>query len=252
MQPTVATVILFLATQFMRAQPSVAGSITETQHALEAGVPVSSRLQLTLHSRARTEPGGLGPYQLRMGPIVKFTLRPNFSILAGYYFTVQQRAERDVRGAHRYFGGLELLAVDKRAMSVELRFLTERFVVTGDDFTRIRNRVRLSANSPVAPYTSGEWFLDRKGWRSVRYSGGVRWRYSWLIDLDAGYFYEPRRDDLGPNRRMFLTGIHFRLKSTKPPDPEVQHCPYNRRICGITDATSIGCDAQCWSKGPNE
>jgi hypothetical protein len=202
------------------AQPP-AGAVNETQHAADLGVAIGPRLNLTLHSRGRTQPGGLGAYQLRLGPILEWTVRPSISLLGGYYHTQQQQAERDVRGTHRYFGGIELLALKKRDYELEFRSLVERFLVVGDDFTRYRNRLRLSSTRSVGPYLSGEWFADHDGLRSVRYSGGLRWRCSPRIDLDIGYFYEPRRQNLGPHRHMFLTSVHFRLNSSKRPDPDI-------------------------------
>jgi hypothetical protein len=212
--------LLLFIRLIVQAQPA-ADTLIETQHAIEAGLPITPKLHLTLHSRGRTQPSGLGAYQLRAGPILKYALSHSASLLAGYYFSAQQRAERDVRGAHRYFGGVEFSVVEKPTLEIELRALAERFVVTGADFTRSRNRIRLTSTRSAAPYTSGEWFFDRKGLRSVRYSGGFRWRYSRQIEIDVGYFYEPRRNDLGPNRHMFLTSIHFRLKSGKRPDPDI-------------------------------
>jgi hypothetical protein len=195
---------------------------TETQHAVEASRPLGERWQLTIHSRLRTQPGGLGLYQFRAGPILEYAITPRVSGLGGYYFSKQQRVERDVVGTHRPFGGVKWTAVKLRHYEVELRSLVERFL-TERDYTRYRNRVRWSATTRWAPYANVESFADRGGVRSTRYSVGLRWSTPGKrLDWDFGYFGEPRRRDLGPPRHMFLTTIHVRLKpAAKRPDPDI-------------------------------
>jgi hypothetical protein len=202
--------------------PIARGQQTDTQHAFEASMPVSRKLQLTLHSRGRTNPGGLGPYQFRLGPIVEYSLGPRWSLLGGYYFAKQKSAERDLRGTHRPFGGVEFMAFKSAKSEVEMRSLVERFFAYDRSFTRFRQRLRWSGTAPVAPYAGVETFLDRQGIRSTRYSGGVRWaKVRRRIDLDLGYFYEPRRPDLGASRHMFLTSLHFRFGGLKRRDPDI-------------------------------
>ncbi|MBL8232783.1 MAG: DUF2490 domain-containing protein [Bryobacterales bacterium] len=195
--------------------------VSETQHAFEWAYPLAPKLDLIVHSRLRTQPSGLGLYQGRMGPIFDYNFTPRLSLLGGYYFTLQTDEERDVRGRHRFFGGVEVTAIREGRHTLDVRTLTERFTGAGTDFTRNRNRARWTYRAKVSPYLSGELFLDAKGWRSTRFSGGVRYKVARFADLDLGYFYEPRRADLGPHRHMFLTSIHFRKIPGKRADPDI-------------------------------
>lgn len=198
--------------------------IAETQHAFEVSRPFGSKWQATLHSRGRTQPGGLGPYQFRVGPIVEYSVTKRFSWIGGYYFSAQRQRERDVRGSHRPFGGGEFTIAQSPKWELDTRALAERFVSNSSaDFTRYRNRFRWAWKARVAPYMSVETFFDSKGPRSVRYSGGIRTSTRGKrADVDFGYFLEPRREDLGRDRHMFLTNLHFRWKTTtKRPDPDI-------------------------------
>jgi hypothetical protein len=59
----------------------------------------------------------------------------------------------------------------KRKAEVDARSLLERFAVVGaPDYTRFRNRVRVSPLGSTAPYIGLEVFVDRGGLRSLRYS----------------------------------------------------------------------------------
>jgi hypothetical protein len=83
----------------------------ETQHAFDVTLPLKPRLELILHSRIRTQPGGLGFYQVRGGPVVSWDVTPRISLLSGYYYTRQERKiDNDFIGGHRLFGGLKSLS----------------------------------------------------------------------------------------------------------------------------------------------
>ena len=184
----------------------------ETQHAFDVTLPLRPKLELILHSRVRTQPGGLGFYQARAGPIVSWDAAPRISLLSGYYFAKQERRiDRDFIGGHRFFGGAEFAVAEARRFSIEQRLMTERFLSdAAPDFNRYRLRSRLSAKGVVAPYTSHEAFFDALGWRSNRYSAGIRWSPLPALQIDLGYFYEHRRLEVGPARHMWLTSIHFK------------------------------------------
>lgn len=184
----------------------------ETQHAFDATFPLHPRLDLLLHSRLRTQPGGLGYYQMRAGPILSWDATKRVALLGGYYYAQQERRiDRDFIGGHRFFGGTEVTVVNKRRFSLDQRVLAERFLSdAAPDFNRYRLRSRLSAKGAVAPYTSHESFFDALGWRSNRYSVGIRWSPLPALQIDVGYFYEHRRLEVGPTRHMWLTSIHFK------------------------------------------
>jgi hypothetical protein len=148
----------------------------ETQHSFDVTLPLKPKLEVTLHSRIRTQPGGLGFYQARAGPIVSRDLTPRISLLSGYYYTRQERkVDTDLIGGHRLFGGAEITVVETRRLFIDQRLLAERLLSDAtEDFNRYRLRNRLSAKGSVAPYTSHEFFLDARGWRNNRHSAGVR------------------------------------------------------------------------------
>ena len=203
-------IVLFVAMVFPLGAASV-----ETQHALDATLPLNPRLELLLHSRIRTQPGGLGFYQVRAGPILSWDATKRIALLGGYYYAQQERRiDRDFIGGHRFFGGAEFAVVEKRRVSFDQRVLVERFQPdAAPDFSRYRLRSRLSAKGAVAPYTSNEFFFDALGWRSNRYSLGIRWSQFKALQIDLGYFYEHRRLEVGPARHMWLTSIHWKKKS---------------------------------------
>lgn len=193
---------------------SLGAASVETQHAFDVTIPLNRRLELLLHSRSRTQPGGLGFYQVRAGPILSWDATKRIALLGGYYYAQQERRiDRDFIGGHRFFGGAEFAVAETRRFSLDQRVLFERFLSdAAPDFNRYRLRSRLSAKGVVAPYTSHEFFFDALGWRSNRYSAGIRWSPLPALQIDLGYFYEHRRLEVGPARHMWLTSIHFKKK----------------------------------------
>jgi hypothetical protein len=194
----------------------------ETQHAFDITLPVKPNVELILHSRLRTQPGGLGLYQVRAGPIVSWKIGTRAALLGGYYYTQhEQEIDNDFIGGHRPFAGAEVSLVERRRFSLDQRLLAERFLSDAtDDFHRYRFRTRLSAEGPVAPYASYELFLDASGWRSARYSTGIRWTVIRAVQIDFGYFFEQRRPNVGPDRHMWLTSLHL-TRASRRADPEL-------------------------------
>lgn len=194
----------------------------ETQHAFDVTLPLKPKLELILHSRVRTQPGGLGFYQVRTGPIVSWDAAPRMTLLSGYYYVRQERKiDNDFIGGHRLFGGAEIAVVEARRFSIDQRFLAERFLPdAAADYNRYRLRSRLSVKGSVGPYTSHEFLFDARGWRSNRHSAGIRWSALPAVQIDLGYLYEHRRADVGPGRHMWLTSIHLK-KSSRRADPDL-------------------------------
>ena len=105
------------------------GADVETQHALDVTLQVRPKLELILHSRIRTQPGGLGFYQFRAGPIVSWDATPRITLLSGYYYAQQERKiDSDFIGGHRLFGGAEIAVAGTRRWAFDQRFLTERLL----------------------------------------------------------------------------------------------------------------------------
>lgn len=191
----------------------VLASTFDTQHAFDYTQALNRRWDLTLHTRVRTQPyHGLGLYQVRVGPIASWRATSRLSLLGGYYFARQQRrADDDFIGGHRLFGGADFTVVRNRHLAADLRGIAERFLSdAAPDFSRYRFRSRLSGRTRVAPTASYEVFLDRRGWRGDRYTGGVRWNVRSGIQVEVGYLYEHRRPDVGPHRHILTTSLQFR------------------------------------------
>lgn len=195
---------------------------TETQHAFDGSFRLSRRLDLVLHSRIRTQPGALGFYQVRGGPILEYAATGAFKIIGGYYYARQEDSDEDFIGGHRWFGGGEAGLWTGRRAKMDLRALAERFQLEqGNDYGRYRFRVRISGRTNWAPYGSGENFLDARGWRSTRYATGLRAGNGSPVSFDLGYFVEPRRTDAGRTRHMFMTGIHWNFGTRRRADPDL-------------------------------
>lgn len=193
----------------------------ETQHAFDVTVPLRPNLEVLLHSRIRTQPGVLGFYQVRAGPIVSWRIRPRLALIGGYYYARQEQADNDFVGGHRPFAGGEVGLVEARRFSLDQRFLAERFLPGGGaHFNRYRLRTRIGAKGPIAPYASHEAFADARGWRSTRYSAGIRWKMLPAVQFDFGYFYEQRRASLAADRHMWITSIHL-TRSSRRADPDL-------------------------------
>jgi len=108
-----------------------------------------------------------------MGPIFEFDVNNRLTLIAGYYFTREHNQSRWAT-INRPFGGGETM-LWSRAVEVDWRSLLERFAIAHEpDYSRFRNRLRISRPGQTAPYAGVELFIDAKGLRSVRYSVRLR------------------------------------------------------------------------------
>lgn len=195
---------------------------TETQHGLDGSFGLTKRLDLVLHTRIRTQPGRLGFYQIRGGPILEYAVRKGWKLIAGYYYAQQENSAEDFIGGHRWFAGSEATVWNRNSARLDLRALAERFeLAQGSDFNRYRVRVRISGRRAVAPHAGVENFLDARGWRSTRYSAGIRTGNGSRLSFDFGYFVEPRRADLGATRHMWMTGVNWNFGTRRRGDPDL-------------------------------
>jgi hypothetical protein len=185
----------------------------QTQHSLDTSVAIGP-VEPLWHLRVRTTPEGGGLAQIRTGPILNFEVKERATLIVGYYFT-RAKEERSWNTTHRTFGGVEVAAW-KRKIEVDVRSLVERFAVaSAPDYTRFRNRIRISPAGVTAPYAGIEGFVDADGFRSVRYSAGIRRAVTEELLIDFGYFYEDRQSRAGADRHVVGTTIHWRDKSTR-------------------------------------
>jgi hypothetical protein len=183
----------------------------QTQHILDSSVKAGP-VEPLLHLRVRTTPQGGGVAQVRVGPIFNCEAHKRVILIGGYYYT---RGKED--GAwtttHRTFGGVDV-AVWKRALELDVRSLVERHA-TASDYSRFRNRLRISPAGTTAPYVGVEAFVDAEGLRSMRYSAGFRRALNDELMVDIGYFYEDRRAGIGSDRHVIGTTIHWRDRSRR-------------------------------------
>jgi hypothetical protein len=195
---------------------------TETQHAFDGSIRLSPRLDVVLHARVRTQPGLLGFYQGRMGPIFEYSVAGRLALIGGYYYARQENSEKDFIGGHRWFGGGEGSLWNAKQTEADVRALAEWFdSAQGRDYSRYRFRFRVSGKRRVAPYGSVENLLDAGGWRSTRYAAGLRLGNGARVAVDFGYFLEPRRADVGRTRHMFMTGVHWKFGAKRLPGSDL-------------------------------
>ena len=188
----------------------------ETQHAFDFKIPLKQTFELTLHSRIRIQPGGLGLYQYRVGPILAWDATRRITLLGGYYYGEQEhKGDRDFHTGHRLFAGTEVSILEKRRMSLDQRFLAERIDwESALVYNRYRTRTQLSAKYAVAPFTAHEFFFDDRGWRGNRHSAGIRWSLRPGFQVELGYLYENRRSNTGPDRQILFTAFQFKKPSS--------------------------------------
>lgn len=185
----------------------------QTQHILDSSVKIGP-FEPLWHFRVRTTPEGRGLAQIRMGPIFNIDVHKRGTLIVGYYYT-RAKQEAFWSTTHRSFGGVEGVLWNRK-VEIDGRSLIERHVVLpGADFTRYRNRIRLTPPGNSAPYTGVEFFMDADGLRSIRYSAGLRRKVAENLSVDIGYFYEDGRSPAVSNRHMIGTTVHWQDRSTR-------------------------------------
>lgn len=189
-----------------------------TWHAFDAQVFGSSRLEATLHTRFRYD-GVLGSFQQgRAGGVLRFRARPRWALIGGYYYGKEEDHREQWLNFHRPFAGMEvLLASRDGGIGLATRGLVERLVGgRSGDFTRYRQRLRLTTDRRLGPYLATEWFFDGRGYLTSRHSAGVRWRFARRASLEAGYLLDLRRADVGGVLHVFTTQMQFDLRRARP------------------------------------
>lgn len=187
---------------------------TRSWHAFDAVVLGGSRLELTLHTRFRYD-GVLDSFQQgRAGALVRFHTLPRWALIGGYYYGKEEDHPDQWRNFHRPFLGWEVSLVRREGgIALAGRGLVERLVGgRAGDFTRYRQRLRLTTDRRLGPYLATEWFFDAKGYLTSRHSAGVRWRFARRASLEAGYLLDLRRADLGAVLHLFTTQMQFDLR----------------------------------------
>jgi Protein of unknown function (DUF2490) len=185
----------------------------QTQHIFDSSVAIGP-VEPLWHFRVRTTPEGGGVAQIRTGPILNVDVHDRATLILGYYYT--RAKEKGLWSTtHRSFGGVEGVLWNRK-VEIDGRSILERHtLVSGPDFTRFRNRIRITPPGKTAPYAGVEVFVDTEGLRSVRYSAGLRRKIAESLFVDIGYFYENGRSATVADRHMIGTTVHWRDRSTR-------------------------------------
>ncbi len=193
--------------------PPVAAE-SRTWHAFDVVVFGGPRLEAIAHARLRYD-SVLGSLQQgRAGALARFRMCPGWTLIGGYYFGKEEDHLDRWRNFHRPFAGLEasLLARDG-GVALDTRGLIERILGGSQgDFTRYRQRLRLTTDRRIGPYLATEWFFDAVGYRTSRHSAGLRWRLTRRASLEAGYLLDLRRAELGGLLHVITTQVNFDLR----------------------------------------
>jgi hypothetical protein len=185
----------------------------QTQHIFDSSVAIGP-VEPLWHFRVRTTPEGGGVAQIRTGPIFNVDVHDRATLIVGYYYT-RAKEEGFWSTTHRFFGGVEGVLWNRK-VEIDGRSIIERHaLVSAPDFTRFRNRIRITPPGKTAPYAGVEVFVDADGLRSVRYSAGLRRKIAESLFVDIGYFYENGRSAAVTNRHMIGTTVHWRDRSTR-------------------------------------
>lgn len=153
-----------------------------------------------------------GLYQARGGAILRGNIGRGTRLIGGYYFSEEEESTEDWEAWSRYFGGFDHTLFEWRG-DWKAQHVAEFFDVPGaGNYYRVRHRSGWNARSRVAPYANVEVLWDHDGWRSTRFQAGTAWQLTTRATVDAHYFYEPRRLDVGAApRHMWGTTLQYRI-----------------------------------------
>jgi len=204
------------------AAPPLAAE-SRTWHAFDVVVFGGPRLEAIAHARLRSDSVLGSLEQGRAGALARIRVRPRWTLIGGYYFGKEEDQLDQWRNFHRPFAGLETSLVARDGgVALDTRGLVERILGgSRGDFTRYRQRLRLTTDRRIGPYLATEWFFDALGYRTSRHSAGLRWRLARRFSLEAGYLLDLRRAELGGLLHVITTQVNLDLR------PADRHAPRN-------------------------
>jgi hypothetical protein len=186
----------------LQAQPM------ESWHTTDFAYVRGSKLFM-LHTQLRTSSRWSHIYHGRTGPWFQF-LHRGVTYGSAYYYQHNHLNGRDPEDSHRSFTWIDF-PVHKGSNRVMNRAMYERFFGSSRPaFNRYRYQVRYQREGTWTPLISWEAFLDRHGVFAWRYSAGIRHALNKTSELDAGYFYDQRRMNVGGPRHVLFTNLRFR------------------------------------------
>jgi hypothetical protein len=218
-----------LAMFWLGLSPTTRGEDMQMWHWWTNEIDLSRKVSLVIHGQFRSV-RPMGEFlQGRTGPIVRYYIAPKTALVGGYFYRREPNRQSEGWGdSHRYFGGIEdykFLEKAGRAPAtlLETRFLVERFAGgpegTLTDYTRFRYRNRLSFREwKVSPLVGYEAFFFTNELWAHRPHGGIRWRASDKVMLDAGYYWDGRQPRAGSQNHLIFTNLLIRFKRTPNPD----------------------------------
>lgn len=177
-------------------------------HAAELGVRLTDRWNLVLSERTRTRREFSYLDQQRVGATIRWS-SGRFTPYAGYLYQPQQIARGHWTRGQRVFAGVEKVFALGAAAKMTNRLIAERYFSTGrPDYNRLRTHSRAVFGARrAAPYAQFEAMAVRRGFHSVRASGGMRFRLSPNTSFEAGYLYDCRRTFWGGDRHALVTAF---------------------------------------------
>lgn len=198
----IAAVLLLALSPALGAQP------LESWHTTDFSYLHGSKL-FTLHTQFRTSSRWSRVHHGRIGPWFQF-LHRGVIYGAAYYYQHNDVQGQDPEDSHRPFTWIDF-PVHKGRNRVTNRAMYERFFGTlRPAFNRYRYQVRYQREGAWTPVLSWEAFVDHHGVFAWRYSAAIRHGLSKVSELDAGYFYDQRRMDVGGPRHVLFTNVRFR------------------------------------------
>ena len=178
----------------------------------------NERTEVNYNFQHRSYPNRLDAYSTRIGPMAEHRLRDGVSLWGGVYFHhVQSGVGEKQRFTDyvRFFGGLNYRVYRKGILQIDGRTTTERWMGLNSaaGSTRLRQRVLVNFDQPIAPYFSGELFALPSGLLSNRTTVGLRTRFKPEWQLLTGVVWENRSFSHQPERYWLTMSIVYRRRA---------------------------------------
>lgn len=185
------------------------GADLESWQLFEVRVPLSRRLEWSQTTQARTRNGFSQFYLAREQSALRFRLAPHGALLGSYLYTRDRGSHGRWTDIHRAVGGGQV-SLGRPGLEAESSTLVERFFAgSRPDYTRYRERIKVSAGRRVSPLAAAEGFANSHGYTMTRLIAGVLWRRPGRTQLEFNYYYDWPRHGLTAERHVLATTIHF-------------------------------------------
>lgn len=196
----------------------LSGAEWQNEAAVNTGVGLSSRWQLTVYTRGRMVTGARQWNDVSIVPRLQYRFRPRMNILLGHFHTWALGRDEAWHETDRPYAGVEFGLWRTRQWTLSHRTLWERFFVHGGpDWNRYRTQLQLYGQlRPYHPYASVEAFFDQHGSRTTRYRSGLRIDVGRHHGIEFGYWYERRKVAEPGLRHMLVVSVHLYFPGLAP------------------------------------